>query len=368
MSILVTMTEQKRLEIGDQAPAFTLPNDSGETTSLADYQGKRVLVYFYPRANTPGCTTEACDFRDSLAQLNDLGIEVVGISPDTVDKLVAFREKNNLTFPLLADPDKNVLKEWGAFGEKKNYGKIVVPTAPSNSRSTTCAPPDTSPGSSENWKNNHRMDQDAPDILLPRRRPAQQRSRERFNRILASARAVLVDVGFESFTFDEVARRAEVPIGTLYQFFANKYVLICELDRQDTAEIVSELQDFSSRVPALQWPDFLDEFIDHLAGLWRDDPSRRAVWHAVQSTPATRATAAATEQEMLDLIARVMKPLAPGSPDILRRELAGILVHTVSSLLNYAVRDKELDDARFSGTVAEIKRMLVAYLFAVATG
>ena len=125
MSILVTMTEQKRLEIGDQAPAFTLPNDSGETTSLAEYQGKRVLVYFYPRANTPGCTTEACDFRDSLTQLNDLGIEVVGISPDTVDKLVAFREKNNLTFPLLADPDKNVLKEWGAFGEKKNYGKIV---------------------------------------------------------------------------------------------------------------------------------------------------------------------------------------------------------------------------------------------------
>lgn len=125
MSILVTMTEQKRLEIGDQAPAFTLPNDSGETTSLADYQGKRVLVYFYPRANTPGCTTEACDFRDSLTQLNDLGIEVVGISPDTVDKLVAFHEKNNLTFPLLADPDKNVLKEWGAFGEKKNYGKIV---------------------------------------------------------------------------------------------------------------------------------------------------------------------------------------------------------------------------------------------------
>lgn len=125
MSILVTMTEQKRLEIGDQAPAFTLPNDSGETTSLADYQGKRVLVYFYPRANTPGCTTEACDFRDSLTQLNDLGIEVVGISPDTVNKLVAFREKNNLTFPLLADPDKNVLKEWGAFGEKKNYGKIV---------------------------------------------------------------------------------------------------------------------------------------------------------------------------------------------------------------------------------------------------
>lgn len=211
------------------------------------------------------------------------------------------------------------------------------------------------------------MDMDSVEILVPRRRPTQKRSHERFNRILASARTVLVDLGFESFTFDEVARRAAVPIGTLYQFFANKYVLICELDRQDTAEIVNELKNFSSRVPALQWPEFLDEFIDHLARLWRDDPSRRAVWHAVQSTPATRATAAATEREMLEIIASVVHPLAPGAPSELRLELAGILVHTVSSLLNYAVRDKEFNDARFDGTVAEIKRMLVAYLFAVAT-
>lgn len=204
-------------------------------------------------------------------------------------------------------------------------------------------------------------------ILVPRRRPAQARSRERFNRILNAARSVLVDAGFESFTFDEVARRAEVPIGTLYQFFANKYVLICELDRVDTAENVAELQKFSERVPALQWPDILDEFIDHLARMWREDPSRRAVWHAVQSTPTTRATAAATEKQVLDLIAEVVAPLAPNSTPEDRLQLAGLLLHTVSSLLNYAVRDMGRDDSRFESIVDETKRMLVAYLFAVAT-
>ncbi|RSZ63201.1 TetR/AcrR family transcriptional regulator [Corynebacterium hylobatis] len=204
-------------------------------------------------------------------------------------------------------------------------------------------------------------------ILLPRRRPAQARSRERFDRILAAARSVLVDVGFESFTFDEVARRAGVPIGTLYQFFANKYVLICELDRVDTAETVAELQKFSGRVPTPQWPDILDEFIDHLARLWREDPSRRAVWHAVQSTPATRATAAATEKQMLDIISAVVAPLSPDSGPGERLQLAGLLIHTVSSLLNYAIRDLERDDETFESIVTEIKRMLVAYLFAVAT-
>lgn len=208
---------------------------------------------------------------------------------------------------------------------------------------------------------------DGSEILVPRRRPSQQRSRERFNRILIAARSVLVDMGFESFTFDEVARRAEVPIGTLYQFFANKYVLICELDRVDTAVNVEALQQFSHRVPALQWPDILDEFIDHLAVLWRDDPSRRAVWHAIQSTPATRATAAATEKQMLEIIAAVIEPLADDSSYAERVHLAGLLVHTVSSLLNYAVRDMDSAGKRFDSVVDEIKRMLVAYLFAVAT-
>lgn len=119
------MTENIRLAVGDTAPSFSLPNDTGTTTSLSDYSGQRVLVYFYPRANTPGCTKEACDFRDSLAQLNDLGIAVVGISPDKVDKLAAFRDDYDLTFPLLSDATKEVMTAYGAFGKKKNYGKIV---------------------------------------------------------------------------------------------------------------------------------------------------------------------------------------------------------------------------------------------------
>ncbi|MCL8018095.1 peroxiredoxin, partial [Streptomyces sp. AS02] len=94
------------------------------TVSLDDYAGKRVIVYFYPRANTPGCTKEACDFRDNLAQLNTAGIDVIAISPDKPEKLAAFRDKYDLTFPLLSDPDKTVMQEWGAFGEKKNYGKV----------------------------------------------------------------------------------------------------------------------------------------------------------------------------------------------------------------------------------------------------
>lgn len=119
------MTENIRLAVGDTAPSFSLPNDTGTTTSLSDYSGQRVLVYFYPRANTPGCTKEACDFRDSLAQLNDLGIAVVGISPDKVDKLATFRDDYDLTFPLLSDATKEAMTAYGAFGEKKNYGKIV---------------------------------------------------------------------------------------------------------------------------------------------------------------------------------------------------------------------------------------------------
>ena len=118
------MTEN-RLNVGDSAPAFALADDAGNTVSLADYAGQRVLVYFYPRANTPGCTKEACDFRDSLEQLNDLNISVVGISPDKPEALAKFRADHELNFPLLSDPDKSVMTAYGAFGEKKNYGKVV---------------------------------------------------------------------------------------------------------------------------------------------------------------------------------------------------------------------------------------------------
>lgn len=119
------MTEAARLKVGDKAPAFSLPDADGNTVKLSDYKGRKVLVYFYPAAATPGCTKQACDFRDSLAELNGAGIDVVGISPDKPEKLAKFREAESLTFPLLSDPDKTALSAWGAFGEKKMYGKSV---------------------------------------------------------------------------------------------------------------------------------------------------------------------------------------------------------------------------------------------------
>jgi peroxiredoxin Q/BCP len=119
------VTATARLEPGDKAPTFTLPDADGKTVSLSDYKGSRVIVYFYPAAATPGCTKQACDFRDSLAELNGAGLDVVGISPDKPEKLAKFRDAEGLTFPLLSDPERKVLAAYGAFGEKKMYGKTV---------------------------------------------------------------------------------------------------------------------------------------------------------------------------------------------------------------------------------------------------
>lgn len=117
-----------RLRPGDIAPDFTLDAIDGSTVTLSDALAKAakgVIVYFYPKAMTPGCTTEACDFRDSENSLKSAGYSVIGISPDKVESLEKFTDKENLNFPLAADPEKKVLEEWGAFGEKKNYGKVV---------------------------------------------------------------------------------------------------------------------------------------------------------------------------------------------------------------------------------------------------
>ncbi|MTD57476.1 thioredoxin-dependent thiol peroxidase [Amycolatopsis pithecellobii] len=115
----------QRLSTGDPAPDFTLSDSEGNKVSLSDYRGQRVVVYFYPAAGTPGCTKQACDFRDNLAELNGAGYQVLGISPDKPEKLAKFAAAEKLTFPLLSDPEKAVLTEWSAFGEKKNYGRIV---------------------------------------------------------------------------------------------------------------------------------------------------------------------------------------------------------------------------------------------------
>src|ERR1700758_1368540 len=114
-----------KLTVGDAAPAFTLPDADGKDVSLSDYRGRKVAVYFYPAASTPGCTKQACDFRDNLRDLNDAGLDVVGISPDPPAKLAKFRDAEKLTFPLLSDPDRKVLTAWGTYGEKQMYGKTV---------------------------------------------------------------------------------------------------------------------------------------------------------------------------------------------------------------------------------------------------
>lgn len=119
------MTEQK-LAPGDVAPDFSLPDADGHLVVLSGLRGQRVIVYFYPAAMTPGCTREACDFRDNLGALAGAGLTVLGISPDRPEKLAKFRDKESLNFTLLADPDREVLQAYGAYGEKMMYGRKTV--------------------------------------------------------------------------------------------------------------------------------------------------------------------------------------------------------------------------------------------------
>ncbi len=116
---------ENRLSPGDAAPDFTLPTDDGSSVSLGDLRGRKVIVYFYPAAMTPGCTKQACDFTESLTSLQQAGYEVLGISPDKPAKLAKFRDRDALSITLLSDGDRSVMTSYGAFGEKKMYGKTV---------------------------------------------------------------------------------------------------------------------------------------------------------------------------------------------------------------------------------------------------
>jgi len=115
-----------RLEEGKTAPAFTLKDQDGNAVSLKDFKGSKVIVYFYPKDDTPGCTKEACQFNDNLRAFNKADVTVIGISPDKEEAHVKFRTKYKLKFPLLCDPDKKIMEKYGAFGEKMMYGKKVV--------------------------------------------------------------------------------------------------------------------------------------------------------------------------------------------------------------------------------------------------
>lgn len=122
------MTTSTRLEVGQTAPAFTLDDQDGARVSLSDFVGDKVVVYFYPAASTPGCTTEACDFRDNINSLKSAGYTVIGISKDAAPALKRFQSEQGLNFPLLSDPDLTVHNAYGAFGEKSLYGKSVMGT------------------------------------------------------------------------------------------------------------------------------------------------------------------------------------------------------------------------------------------------
>ncbi|WP_228552008.1 TetR/AcrR family transcriptional regulator [Mumia zhuanghuii] len=198
------------------------------------------------------------------------------------------------------------------------------------------------------------------EILEPRRRPTQERSQKKFDLILQTSRDLLLESGFESFTLEEVASRAGIPIGTIYQFFQNKYVVVCELDRQDVVEVRAELARLAAELPTLDWLRLLDQLVDHIAALWVTDPSRRAVWHAVQSTPATRATAAVTERELAADVSHVLAPLTPKTPRARRKIIAEVLVHVAYSMLNFSIRDGQ----EHAEAVIELKRLLGSYLLA----
>ena len=117
-----------KLAPGDTAPAFTLSDQDGKTVSLADFAGQKVIVYFYPAASTPGCTTEACDFRDNINSLKASGYQVLGVSKDDLPPLKKFQNEQGLNFPLLSDPELTVHNAYGAYGEKSLYGKTVIGT------------------------------------------------------------------------------------------------------------------------------------------------------------------------------------------------------------------------------------------------
>lgn len=197
-----------------------------------------------------------------------------------------------------------------------------------------------------------------PQELMPRRQPTQERSKRKFDALLQASRELLVEVGFESFTCEEVAARAEVPIGTLYQFFANKYVIVCELNRQDLVAVSQELADFHGEIPSLDWLRHMNQFVDHMASLWMTDPSRREVWLAMQSTPSTRATGAIHEKAFAEVVSQMLRPLTPRTPRARRTMMAEMLVHVVYSMLNFSVQDQQ----SHRDAVTELKRLMVAYL------
>ncbi|MCP4436971.1 MAG: TetR/AcrR family transcriptional regulator [Actinomycetia bacterium] len=201
----------------------------------------------------------------------------------------------------------------------------------------------------------------APQLSV-RKRPVQERGRRRFDLILSSARSQLSEVGLDGFTLEAVAIGADVPIGSVYQFFPNKHALIAELSREDTVALASELHEAAQGFDTTEWQSGTDGVIDNLAELWRTDPTRRHVWLAMQSTAATRSLLADQTKVVTDEVVPLVEPLLPPGSKRRTRTIAEVVVQMCYSLLHFSVRD----DRPHPSAVRELKRALRSYLRAVA--
>jgi AcrR family transcriptional regulator len=201
----------------------------------------------------------------------------------------------------------------------------------------------------------------APDLQV-RHRPVQQRGRVRFDAILASARDLLAEGGVEGFTIEDVAAHAGIPVGSIYQFFPNKFAIVAELDARDTEALVDDLIAAAGRFPTDDWQSEADHIIDLIATHWVEDPSRRAVWLAMRSTAATRPLAAEHTRALVRTLLPIIRQLTAGMAEPQRVTVSEVVVEMCQSLLHFSVSDGEPNQ----DTVRELKRMLRAYLRAVA--
>jgi AcrR family transcriptional regulator len=202
---------------------------------------------------------------------------------------------------------------------------------------------------------------EAPDLTV-RHRPVQARGRVRFEGILLAARALLAERGVEGFTIDDVAQRADIPVGSVYQFFPNKFAIVAELDARDTTALVEDLVTFADRFPTDDWQAEANHIIDLVAKHWAEDPTRRAVWLAMRSTAATRSAAAAHFGQLVGTLEPIIVELTPHLSAQRQHTIAEVIVEVAQSLLHFSVAD----DQPRPGMVAELKRMLRAYLRSVA--
>ncbi|MFV0318047.1 MAG: TetR/AcrR family transcriptional regulator [Microthrixaceae bacterium] len=200
--------------------------------------------------------------------------------------------------------------------------------------------------------------------LSPRKRPSTARGQARFDLILSTSRKLLLDTGVDALNSEDIAANAGIPVGSVYQYFPNKFAIVAELAEQDTAALEGALETYGSMFPAVDWQQQTDSLIDHLAEQWRHDPSRRSVWLAMQSIEPTRALAAQHSRRLTRAVLVLIMPLTPDLHSRRRLTVAEVVVEMCNSLLHFSVHDGHPHPA----TVRELKRALRSYLRAVAIG